>query len=73
MSEEFNLKTSLYVILDIAYNIGRLNFWYDKITNVTYNPEQEIYSVTILNANKNRTKTIDLTSVDIVELLTYVD
>jgi hypothetical protein len=65
----YDLKTMITEILDIMYNMGEIDFWYDKIVKLTYNKNTNQYKIVMINIEKHKQKTIYLSEEDV---LTYI-
>jgi len=67
------LKYTLSIILDIMYNKGKLDFWYDRISKINYDNENSRYAILLFNKDKGEYKTIYLTANDISHYIIYDD
>jgi hypothetical protein len=65
----YDLKAMMSEILDIMYNIGKIDFWYDKIIRLSYNKNTCEYTILVSNKENHKYKTLHLSEE---EVLTYI-
>jgi hypothetical protein len=68
-TEVFTTRISLGLILDIMYNNGDLNFWWDKIVRISYDQRTLQYGIVLYNADRNKYKTIHLSTDKLSEYI----
>lgn len=66
-------KTMIMGILDIMYNIGQLNFIYDKILKLTFDNKNYKYTIVLFNKTINKRKTIHLTCEEVYNYIMKYD
>ena len=60
-------------ILDIMYNIGKLDFIYDKILKLTFDNKSYKYTIVLFNKTINKRKTIHLTCEEVYNYIMKYD
>jgi hypothetical protein len=70
---DMDTKTMISGILDIMYNIGTLDFWYDRILKLTFNQNKNEYVIVLLNKKEHKVKTLHLSNDEVIKYIMNYD